>query len=484
MRHLSSIPARYVDPVDINIFSPFFENDLHSIQEASAKIVNSGVPVSTISIPAGLIIRLIELLDEGPQLCQTALTMLTFISAGLTFNINEFIVGNFVERAINMFLSSQDTPTMSSVIIIIGNLIGDGTLLIGTLMGTGFVNVLSQIVEENRNKHSIVPDICWCICNLTRHIRDKDFPYTTDQLHTIAGAIVRLLPLVENHEQASYYLGWALTYSLDSSQCANYYDTTHAFLYALKFCKIQRKVIGSTVAFFKSIEAFLKQNLSVDKLHLLIRGPLYQQLIKNISNSNSIQPTVHSILLDIWILVLRLDVNDTLLAEQQTVPLDDNLVSTILSSSRVSDPLSYMHAPFTRDIVYETFMSIAPALLNVNNSANIQAQRRIIELISEFLLRAPVDACQQIIASSEFISFLTKSLNPKFTEQVDYTRKLLELILGALEVPGISIDDFRNNLSESNLIATIADLDQDSATSTLVSDILCCLGDTDDALPE
>lgn len=479
--HLSSIPVRYADPVDLSIFAPFFENDLDSIQAASARIVNSGVPVSTISIPSGLIIRLIELLEEGPQLCQTALTMLTFISAGLTFNINEFIAGNFVERAINLFLSSKDIPTMSSVIIIIGNLIGDGTLLIGTLMETGFVNVLSDFVEGNRNKHNIIPDICWCICNLTRHIRDKDFPYTTDQLHTIAGAVVRLLPLVGNHEQASYYLGWALTYSLDSSQCANYYDTTHAFLYALKFCKIQKRVIGSTIAFFKSIEAFLKQNLSIDKLYLLIRGPIYQQLIKN--SSSSIPPTIHSILLDIWIAVLQLDLNEKMLAEQ-TAPLDINLVTSVLSSSRVSDPLSHMHAPFTRDTIYETFMGIIPSLLHVGNSNNVSMQRRITELISEFLLRAPVEACQQIIASSDFISFLERSLNPSFTEQADYTRKLLELILRALEVPGISIDDFRNDLSEANLIAAITNLDQDSTTSILVSDILCYLENAADGPPE
>ena len=479
--HLSSIPARYADPIDLSIFTPFFGDDLNAIQEASTRIVNSGVPVSAISIPPGLIVRLIELLNKEPQLCQAALTMLTFISAGLTFNISEFIAGNFVECAINLFLSSKDALTMSSVIIIIGNLIGDGTLLIGTLLETGFVNVLGEFVEENRTKYNILPDICWCICNLTRHIRDKDFPYTTDQLHTIAGAITRFLPLVESHEQASYYLGWALTYSLDSAQCANYYDTTHAFFYALKFCKIQKKVVGSTVAFFKSIEAFLKQNLPADKLYLLIRGPLYQQLLRN--TNASIPATIHSTLLDIWILILKLKIDDKALAEQAGL-LDGEAVSGILSSSRISDPLSYMHTPFTRDTACETLMSIFPSLLQISTSNNISTLRRIVELLSEFLVRASVEACQQVIGSSAFICFLEKSLHPSFTEQPDYTRKLLELILGALEVPGISVEAFRNDLSEANLITAIASLDQDAATSLLVGDILHYLGDSEGAFPE
>lgn len=481
IEHLSSVPAHYADPVDLSIFTPFFGNDLNAIQEASARIVNSGVPVSTITIPSGLIVRLIELLDEGPQFCQVGLTMLTFISAGLTFNINEFIAGNFVERAINLFLSSKEMLTMSSVIIIIGNLIGDGTLLIDTFLETGFVNVLSEFVEEHKTKYNILPDICWCICNLTRHIRDKDFPYTTDQLHTIAGAISKLLPLVESHEQAGYYLGWALTYSLDSAQCANYYDTTHAFFYALKFCKVQKKVIGSTMAFFKSIEAFLKQNLSGEKLSLLIKGPIYQQLLR--SNTSSIPATVHSILLDIWILILQLDLSDKMLAEQ-AAPLDRELVSSILSSSRVSDPLAYLHVPLTRDTVCEALMSIFPSLLQINNSNSVSAQKRIIELLSEFLLKASVEACQQIIGSSDFIRFLERSLNPCYTEQPGYTKKLLELILGALEIPGISVDTFRTDLSEANLITAIADLDQDTATSILVGDILHYLGGSEEAFPE
>ena len=75
-------------------------------------------------------------------------------------------------------------------------------------------------------------------------------------------------------------------------------------------------------------------------------------------------------------------------------------------------------------------------------------------------------------------------MQPSFTEQPDYTRKLLELILGILEVPGISVEAFRNDLSEANLITAIASLDQDAATSLLVGDILHYLGDSEGAFPE
>lgn len=473
VEHLSMVDNTHIYTVSDTLFAPFFEDDIDSISDASTHLINSGLSISSASIPQGLIVRLIELLKRGPQLCTIALSVLTFISAGLTFNTNEFLAGNFPDIVMQLLLAPASLDVISPTIVVIGNLIGDGTLLISNFLSAGFLDAIKDIAVAHAKNMQLIQDICWSICNFSRHIRDKDFAYTTDQLHKISATIVLLLPITETNDQARYYIGWALSYSLVSTQCANYYDKTPAFLYTLKYCDLRARNVNATVAFLKSLSGFLKQNITVGKLDLLVRGPVSQQIL---SSGNNMNTTIYVILIEIWTQILELDLRDTNLQEPEQ--LDHAFVESLLASKIVASPLALMVGEFTSDTIYEVAMRLIPRFFQLCPKKGQNSILQTITFFTEFIYGAPVSICQQLVESDDFMAFLQLCLRDATTDQgKEYTEKILKLILAVLELPSASIEVLQAEFATRDMVPLISHLGQDASTSMLVKDILSSLGE-------